>query len=139
MQLRVPAEEQAARPWWGCRSVQLTGAVGNGRLQLAGAAQLNSQRRACAGSGKLAGVIGLRVWRIEGEVPSALSHQQGALPLPLAGRGLPGHQVQLTVMQTYRITMQSVLRASGCAPQPPLCLLCHFRSGGHCLSLLVAV
>jgi hypothetical protein len=35
------------------------------------------------------------------------------VPMPLGGAGLPGNQVQLTVMQTYRITMQSVLRASG--------------------------
>jgi hypothetical protein len=95
-------------------------------LQLASAATpcaLSSitRRACCAGSGKLAGVIGLRVWHIKGEVPSALSRQHGALPLPLAGRSLPGCQVQLTVMQTYRITMQSVLRASGCVPVLRLC------------------
>ena len=38
--------------------------------------------------------------------------------LPLASRSaLPGHQVQLSVMQLYRITMQSALRASGCSPR----------------------
>ena len=48
-------------------------------------------------------------------------NKQASIPLPLGGSGLPGHQVQLTVMQTYRITMQSVLRASGCAPTSGSC------------------
>lgn len=77
-------------------------------------------------------MIGIRLWRIENEVPSGYSGQGGqmlsqagrhnkhaSMPLPLGGAGLPGHQVQLTVMQTYRITMQSVLRASGCVPPSP--------------------
>lgn len=77
-----------------------------------------------AGSNKLAGVIGIRIWKIENEVPAGFPRQgaasqqdrrtkHDAMPMPLGGSSLPGHQVQLTVMQAYRITMQSVLRASG--------------------------
>lgn len=78
------------------------------------------------GSGRLAGVIGIRVWTTETEAPSARTQLQrpthgGAFStapsLPGAAPAVPGNQVQLSVMQVYRITMQSVLRASGCTPR----------------------
>jgi hypothetical protein len=71
----------------------------------------------CAADGKLAGVVGMRVCKVESEVPSALGTRYQGAHLPLAGSTLPSHQVQLSVMQIYRITMQSALRASGCNPR----------------------
>jgi hypothetical protein len=59
-------------------------------------------------------VVCVRVWKTEGDVPMSGRH---GIPMPLAGAGLPGQQVQLSVMQLYRITMQSALRASGCSPR----------------------
>lgn len=79
----------------------------------------------CAGTGKLAGVIGVRCWRHEEEVPHMGGHPcfgnggmaNGGHTMPLAGPSLPAHQVQLSVMQLFRITMHSCLRASGCNPR----------------------
>jgi hypothetical protein len=67
-------------------------------------------------------VISIRCWRHEGEVPH-LGHTHPSMQngidacIPLGGSALPAHQVQLSVMQLYRITMQSSLRASGCNPR----------------------
>lgn len=71
-------------------------------------------------------MIGIRVWQTETEVPTVRPQmprptQSGpfstAPSLPGASPAAPGNQVQLSVMQVYRITMQSVLRASGCTPR----------------------
>jgi hypothetical protein len=73
---------------------------------------------ASAGTGKLCGVIGIRCWRHEGEVLHlGHTHPSMQAQVPLAGASLPASQVQLSVMQLYRITMQSALRASGCNPR----------------------
>ena len=78
-----------------------------------------------AGSGRLAGVIGIRAWKTETEAPApapptprlTIPGIPGGNTLPVSAPALPGNQVQLSVMQVYRITMQSVLRASGCTPR----------------------
>lgn len=68
----------------------------------------------------------MRVWKTEAEAPAAVQPREiipshpsfpGGPPAPATGPSLPGNQVQLSVMQVYRITMQSVLRASGCTPR----------------------
>jgi hypothetical protein len=71
-----------------------------------------------ADSGKLVGVISIRCWMHEADMPHFGQMHAPIQPhMPLSGNALPAQQVQLSVMQLYRITMQSSLRASGCNPR----------------------
>ena len=58
----------------------------------------------------------MRCWVAGGE-PRLAAHPSLQPHMPLSAAALPAQQVQLSVMQLYRITMQSALRASGCSPR----------------------